>query len=241
MKKTDINPFVKWFVFWAFLLIIAPESGFCLDFPEKGSDPKAALKETVVPLSELAGWKCWGQGESLDLGTQYCLKEAPVTKGVMIVSPKVYGDSVVVKFRTLALTSATVFVVMLSVADPGDPTTLTLPEDYDGDNAMWTSQKPGYFFAFKNAPHGVTPFVRKNPNAVKPLITAPADKMIPGQYYDVEVGQLGRRLYLKIDGEMIFETEDPEPLQGGHIALRLRGVAGFQAACLIKDFRIYTR
>lgn len=241
MKKKGTNSLVKGIVLSILLLASAPGSGLRAENSPKNADPKAALEETVVTLSELAGWKCWGQGESLDLGNQYCLKEAPRTKGVMIVSPKVYGDTVVVKFRALALTASTVFVVMLSVADPDDPTILTLPEDYDGDNAMWTNRKAGYFFAFKNAPHGVTPFVRRNPNAVKPLVTAPADKIIPGHYYDVEAGQLGQRLYLKIDGETIFETEDPEPLRGGHIALRLRGVAGFQAACLIKDFRIYTR
>lgn len=240
MKKNNIS-FVTGLMFLFAILLSALGCGPQGDTLKKEADPTATLSETIVPLKELAGWTFWGAGESLDLGSQYCLKEAPQTKGVMIVSPKVYGDSVVVKLRTLALTSSTVFVVMLSVADPDDPTQLTLPEDYDGDNAMWTGEKSGYFFAFKNAPHGVTPFVRKNPNAVKPLVTAPADEIVAGRYYDVEVGQLGSRLYLKIDGKTIFETEDSDPLRGGHVALRLRGVAGFQAACLVKDFRIYTR
>jgi hypothetical protein len=43
-----------------------------------------------------------------------------------------------------------------------------------------------------------------------------------------------------VDGEKIVETEDESMLPGGHMAFRIRGTAGFKAACLIRDLEIYS-
>lgn len=93
----------------------------------------------------------------------------------------------------------------------------------------------------KNAPHDVTPFVRKNPKAQQPLIAAKENSMIAGIYYEIEVGKMEGKLWLSIDGKKIFKTVDANPLGGGHIALRLRGTAGFSAGCLIKDLTISSK
>jgi hypothetical protein len=80
--------------------------------------------------------------------------------------------------------------------------------------------------------------VRKNPGSGEELISAAENVMIAGFYYDIEVGREEEKLWLSIDGRKTFEVNDEDPLPGGHIAIRLRGTAGFKAGCLIKDMEI---
>ena len=80
--------------------------------------------------------------------------------------------------------------------------------------------------------------MRKSPYKGESLGSAKENLMIAGVYYDVEVGKYQGKLWLAIDGKKVFETEDKEPLKGGHLALRIRGTAGFKAGCLIKDLEV---
>ena len=191
-----------------------------------------------ISTAELMNWTLLGEGEVGSLGEQVSLQEADISKGIMLVSPKIYGDNVIVKYKVLALTSATVIVTMLSVSDTGASEDLTIPENYDGNIGIWSNEKENYFFAFKNAPHNRTPFVRKNPGSGEELISAAENVMIAGFYYDIEVGREKDKLWLSIDGRKTFEVKDEAPLSGGHIAIRLRGTAGFKAGCLIKEMEI---
>jgi hypothetical protein len=150
----------------------------------------------------------------------------------------VYENDVIVRYRVLALTSPTVLVALLSISDQGESNELTVPGDFDGSLGLFVREKENYFFAFKNGPHNVTPFVRKSPSTGESLGTANENSMIAGVYYHVEVGKQQGKLWLTVDGKKLFETEDPDPLAGGHIALRIRGTAGFKAGCLIKDLEI---
>jgi len=59
-------------------------------------------------------------------------------------------------------------VALLSVSDVGDSDKLTVPEDFDGSLGLFTKENEDYFFAFKNGPHNVTPFVRKSPERKTP-------------------------------------------------------------------------
>lgn len=128
---------------------------------------------------------------------------------------------------------------MVSISDLGESENLTIPDDYDGGMGLFASEKENYFFAFKNAPHSNnTPFVRKFPNASGNLGSADESNMIAGIYYDIEIGKYQGKLWLAVNGEKLFEVEDENPLQGGHVALRIRGTAGFKAGCLIKDLEI---
>lgn len=224
MKKNIIMQLVIW-------VMIIPV------FSQQSED---SWQKETISTQELLKWEFLGQGELSTWGDQLAFAEAEQTKGVTLLSPKTYGDHVKIEYKVLALTPATVIVVMLSASDVGEIRELTIPSGYDGSIGLWSSQKENYFFAFKNAPHDVTPFVRKNPNADEVLGKSVENKMIAGVYYQVEVGWKKDKLWLVIDGQQVFETTDPDPLTGGHIALRLRGTAGFRAACLIKDFTIYS-
>jgi hypothetical protein len=198
--------------------------------------------EIEVSPEELVNWKLLGEGQVFNIfNGQTCLMEADTTQGVMLMGPDYYGENVVVKYKALALTPASVFVTMLSTTDTTSEQTLTIPEEYDGSMGLLTQDIANYFFAFKNEPHGANPFIMKNPGSVQESSAAQSDGMVAGVYYDIEVGRIGEKVWLSIDGKKVVEMQDPQPLKGGHVIFRLRGTAGLKAACLIKEFKIYTK
>lgn len=199
------------------------------------------MEKNEISADELVNWNLVGKGRVMQHGTQISLQESDDSKGIMLVSPDAYGDDIVVRYKVLALTPATVLVALLSASDEGATADLTIPEDFDGSLGLFTGEKENYFIAFKNAPHNVTPFIRKSPYAGETLGSAVKNSMIAGVYYEIEVGKRGKKLWLSVDGKKIIKTEDPEPLGGGHLALRIRGTAGFKAGCLIKDLEILSR
>jgi hypothetical protein len=118
---------------------------------------------------------------------------------------------------------------------------LSIPGDYNGAMSLWVNEKDNYFYAFKNASHAYPPFIRKYPvPGGDALAIAEENLMLPGKYYAIELGRIGNKLWLKIDGKKVLETVDESMLPGGHIAFRVRGTAGFKAACLIKDLEIFS-
>lgn len=203
-----------------------------------GQTNNFGLKKTSVNSKELLNWTVLGEGKVELYGSQVAMQESDNSKGIMLVSPEDYSKDVIVRYKVMALTPASVLVALLSVSDVGESDKLTIPEDYDGSLGLFTYEKENYFFAFKNGPHNVTPFVKKSPNDTAIFGSATENTMIAGVYYNVEVGQYQGKLWLTVDGKKLFETEDKEPLNSGHIALRIRGTAGFKAGCLIKDMEI---
>lgn len=223
-----MNKMKKWNLIFTILLIAVGVSAQSNDYE---------LTKFKVSPDELLNWAVMGKGKVEKSGSQVAMQESDDSKGIMLVSPDVYDNDVVVRYKVMALTPATVLVALLSVSDVGDSDKLTVPEDFDGSLGLFTGEKENYFFAFKNGPHNVTPFVRKSPGG-KTLGSASKNTMIAGVHYDIEVGKYEGKLWLKVDGEKLFETTDPAPLKGGHIALRIRGTAGFRAGCLIKDLEV---
>lgn len=118
-----------------------------------------------------------GKGKVEKSGSQVAMQESDDSKGIMLVSPNVYDNDVVVRYKVMALTPATVLVALLSVSDLGESEQLTVPANYDGSLRLFTAEKENYFFAFKNGPHNVTPFVRKSPER-KTLGSASENTMI---------------------------------------------------------------
>jgi hypothetical protein len=45
-------------------------------------------------------------------------------------------------------------------------------------------------------------------------------------------------MWLRINDELIFEGKDADPLAGGHLAFRLRGISGEPASCLIRNLTV---
>jgi hypothetical protein len=215
------------------IIILSLAVGFA-----RGQSNDCGLMKTTVSSNELSNWIVLGKGKVEKSGSQIAMQESDDSKGIMLLSPDVYDNDVIVRFKAMALTPATVFVAVLAASDEGESEDLTIPDDYDGNFNFWTKERENYVFAFKNGPHNVTPFVKRSPNAKTALGSASENKMIAGVYYDIEVGKYQEKLWLAIDGEKVFEVEDKKPLERGHVALRIRGTAGFRAGCLIKDLVI---
>lgn len=196
-----------------------------------------------IANDELLNWKLLGIGKVSKIpGDQICLEEGDNSNGVMLLSPASYEKNIVLKYNILALTPATVFVSVLSAGGLGNDDQLAIPENYDGSMGFWVNQSDNYFFAFKNDTHNSTPYVAKNPSFRMLDSSAVEDKMVAGIYYNVEVGKMGNKLWLKIDGEKLFEATDQEPIdKGGRVSFRFRGTAGQKAIGLIKDVVIYQK
>lgn len=197
-------------------------------------------KNSVKQLEE---WTFYGMGiKKLEGHGQYLLKEDPIeSKGVGLVSPQSYSTDVVMRYKVMALTPATVLVAILSASDRGESSSLNLPENYDGTIKFWSGGCDNYFFAFHNAAHNWPPFVRRFDEKRTMLDVAKKNVMHVGKYYAIEAGRKGDLIWLKIDGKTILKHKDPKPYSGGHLGIRIRGTAGEYAACLIKDLEIVTK
>lgn len=204
------------------------------------TDNPLSWKEQKVSAEALIKWKFLGKGKAFNiLNGQTCLSEAEDSQGVMLMSPDVYGD-VILKYKVLALTPATVLVTILSASDVSEKNTLTIPSDYTGGMKLLNDESRNYFLAYKNAPHAANPFILKNPGSAKSANAVKPDLMVAGVYYDVEIAKSGRTISMRIDGKEMVSMQDDAPLGKGHILFRIRGTASLTASCLIRDLRILT-
>ena len=165
--------------------------------------PTILLGQKKYSASDLKEWSFYGKGTTGIWGTQFYMKEdTQDTKGVMIVSPDSFNENIVLKYEVLTLTPSTVCVAILSATSDGEK--LEIPADYDGAMSLWIKKNQNYFMAFRNAPHGVTPFIRKYPEtngSDGTLVSAKKNVLSCGDYHQIEVGRKGDLLWLKIDGK----------------------------------------
>jgi len=186
-------------------------------------------------------WEFVGDGFTSTVDDAVLISEFPGSKGVMLVSPSAYGNEITVRFKVMPLNPESVLVAMLSTSDAGPATTLTFPNDYDGNISTLLEQVDCYFFAFHNAAHKRTPFVRKHPfikGESKDLDAAEANIMTT-QWQQVELTTSAQgAVKMKVDGQAVLNTVDGEPLPGGKILFRLRGTKTHTATALIKDLEI---
>ena len=226
---------------WAVLLFVVLSTSTHAQQQSKSSLDLEKYNKEIVSSQDLAGWDFWGMGKAFESGGgSFCLTENDSTVGAVLISPESYVGDVIVRYKTLALTSAAVLVFMHSASDVGSDK-LTIPADYNGNMGIWTSEKDNYFHAFRNEAHNFPPFIRKYPVPGEDAIGMASENiMLPGVFYSMEIGRIGNRLWLSVDGQKIIETADESILSGGHLVFRVRGTAGFKAACLIKEVVIYS-
>jgi hypothetical protein len=62
--------------------------------------------------------------------------------------------------------------------------------------------------------------------------------MITGMFSTIEAGRHEDKVWLKVNGESIFEGRDTNPLDSGHLAFRIRGLSEEPASCLIRNVTI---
>lgn len=188
--------------------------------------------------ADLGAWTLLGQGERTVEDGETHLAETPDSKGVMLVSPEPFGPHAVLAFDVLPANADSVLVAILHLADPGDPATLTVPPGYDGGAAWIQQQQQNYFFAFHNAAHDRTPFVHRfSPQDAHSglLDELGRNVMADGVWSRIEAGCLDGTLYLRVNGETVVLARDLDPLQGGHLALRIRGTQTGLAACRFRN------
>jgi len=103
----------------------------------------------------------------------------------------------------------------------------------------WTSGNvANYLAAFHTGFHQPNAYIRRNPGNA--LVCEAKDAAVTEDWYEVELGRNGARLWLKVNGVTVCEGEDksPEPLGGGAVGFRLRGPGDGTYSCLIKNVRI---
>lgn len=192
---------------------------------------------------DLLKWEKWGQGIVANGShQQLIMSEKEGSKGIMIVSPEIYKNDVILSYNVMTLRAATVLIVAF-LAHNTTNFDLNLPEEYDGNVKYLFENVSMYMFAFHNAPHNKAgPFIRKYPEPAKePLIKSERRYVHSGVYTSVELGRINNKIYLNIDGQKVLETVDPDVYEGGKIILRIRGTAHETASCLIKNVKIYTK
>ncbi len=198
------------------------------------------LQAEEIPTQTIAeNWTSYGMGIVRYQNRMVFMQEAEETKGVGVMSPEAYGTHVVLRFELMPMTPASVCVAMLSASNQDDGS-LEIPQDYDGGIGMWTRDSNNYFFAFHNMAHDTMPFIRRFQPEFTQFAIAENNVMQAGKFHTVEVGRNGARLWLEVDGVRLLEAEDPDPLPGGHIGFRIRGINGMQAACLIRNVSVLT-
>ncbi|MEX2574524.1 MAG: hypothetical protein WD317_09515 [Balneolaceae bacterium] len=207
--------------------------------PERGFENK---NEEVISVGELMTWNRRGDGyfgNFMDQALQ--LTEDPHSSGIMLISPESYGTEFVLTYDVMTLQPATVLVNMLSASNGDGSGRLDVPPGFNGDLSEWTEGATDYFFAFHNAPHMRYPFLlQRSPEGVSQLGEADRNYMETGQWHQVEAGRNGNRLWLTIDGTTVLNTTDSDPIDGGHIAFRIRGTGAEHASCLIRNVTIQT-
>ncbi len=209
------------------------KTGFLLLLLLQGLLP-ALWAQQDIPARDLVQWNKWGEGTCIELQDGVLMQEGETSKGLMLVSPANFPDAFVLRFSMVALTSSTVMVTVLQAADTGNAHTLTIPGNYDGSMGIWNTEKRSYFVAFRNAPHGATPYIGKQPGLG--MVKAPVpDDLLPGKKMMVEVGVQSNRVWLKVDGKVLVDSPEKKTYPGGRFAFRIRGLPGLPAACLLRE------
>jgi hypothetical protein len=205
-----------------FAALISAGMGLHAQQTEDTLDLNSYTKEHVRS-QDLLEWDFRGMGKAFDSGGgQFCLSENDSTLGAVLISPESYRGDVVIRYKTFALTTSTVLVFMHSISDLDSEDKLSIPENYNGNMGLWVTGKDNYFYAFRNAAHAYPPFIRRYPvPGNDALVIAKENFMLPGVYYSIEIGRVGKLLWLSVDGKKIIETEEKSILPGGHIAFRM--------------------
>ncbi|HEC42281.1 MAG TPA: hypothetical protein ENI20_05585 [Bacteroides sp.] len=194
-----------------------------------------------ISADDLLNWDLYGHGRITRSGQQIYLGETEGSLGVMLTSPKKYGNEVVVSYDVMTLQGAGVLVAMMSLQN--EPSGgLSLDSEFVGSLSVIRESAKFYMIAFRDAPHNRFPFINRYPdNGNNPLVEAETWYMHPGIYYHIDVGVEKDRIWLAINGEKIIETTDSDPLGEGHFSFRIRGTAGELGSCLIRNVKIYTK
>lgn len=201
-----------------------------------------AQAQTVKKYSpkDLESWKSLGDGRAYVTHGQLMMEEIEGSAGFMIFSPEKYED-LVLRYEVMTMNPATVLVAILNASNIGESTDLTIGVDNRGSFGFWTKEIEDYMFGFRVMAHNSTPFLRKHPapeGESSGIALAERNVIHSGWRHTVECGKKGAKLWLKIDGEILFEVKDKKPLGAGQIAIRVRGTGSDLGKSMIRNLEI---
>ncbi|WP_394749004.1 hypothetical protein [Spongiimicrobium salis] len=204
----------------------------------------SAIGEKISP-EELGSWPTLDKGKTSIQGDQLIMEEIAGADGYFLISPKPYPADIILNYKVKALSSSSVNIVLFNVSDAGATEALSLPPEGTKGQEFWTwrTQKEHYNLTFNNLSHGNTPFFFKNlsPYHRGFYHRSPSNIMETQQWYDVEIGKQGSKLWFKLNDHLIFEETDHNALTGGHLIFRISGTTGKKltlAKIALKDLRI---
>ncbi len=193
---------------------------------EKGVD---SLIAENVKLEEMVNWSSLDKGKMTVKDDQLIMEEISGADGFFVISPKSYEGDLVLNYQAKALSESSVMIVLFSASDQDNYSGLKLPASQSQESLRkWRANMSHYNMTFNNRSHNYTPFMYKNVNALERgfYLRKSENIMSTERWYDIEVGNVAGRLWLKIDGELVFDHQDPQPLNGGHLIFRISGTNG---------------
>jgi len=188
------------------------------------------MKEEKISATELASWEALDKGQATTNGDHLIVEELEGADGYFLVSPKSYEGNVIIKYQVKAISQSAVLIVLFSASNSAEGLSLSLPASDASPREYWDwrSDMKHYNVTFNNSSHGIKPFMYKNLNALERgfHLRKSENVVVPGKWYDVEIGKVDGHTWLKIDGAYVFDHEDLQPLSGGHVIFRISGTTG---------------
>lgn len=187
-------------------------------------------QESFSP-TDLANWETYGIGKTTVRNGELIVEETDGSDGFFLISPKSYTGDITMTYKVKAMSESAVQIVLFSASDQGESLALTAPSSNDltpREVWTWRTTLEHYNLTFNNKSHGIKPFFFKNvsPQEKGFRLDQAENVMVPGEWYDVKISKKGTLIIFTLNGKIIFEVEDPEPLTGGHVMLRISGTNG---------------
>lgn len=194
-----------------------------------------------IPVNELATWSLYGIGEvAKSEDNVLTLREGKGSKGVVLLSPSSTPRDVILRYKARPNQFEGILLALLSASalDGGE---ITTPKDYDGAMNFWNgpeSKTANFLFGFHTNFHQPMAFLYRNPGGVD--LSKTTNPALEQKWYDVEAGRNGAKVWLKIDGKTVLESDAPENAQvpAGRLGFRLRGPGDGSFSCEIKDVTV---
>jgi lysophospholipase L1-like esterase len=194
-----------------------------------------------VPVSDLAQWPIFGAGTvAATQENLIVLTEGKDSEGVVLLSPEEFPANIVLRFKIRPNQFEGVLMAMLC-ASPLQGDAISVPEGYKGAMGFWNGPKAevrNFLFAFHTGYHQPMAFLNRNPG--EGGLNRHTDPAAEQRWYEVEVGRRESRVWLKIDGEVALESNEPgnARLPAGRVGFRLRGPGDGSFFATIKDVKL---
>ncbi|WP_147405127.1 hypothetical protein [Aquimarina sp. AD10] len=183
--------------------------------------------EEKINPQQLSEWTTLGKGKTSIKNEEFVFEEINDSDGFFVVSPINYEGDIILKYKIKAMSDSSVLITLFSASDSQNDTTLTFPAKNakPEDIWKWRSAMNHYNLTFNNKSHGYTPFFYKNITSLERGFHIRKEDNItaPYQWVSVEIGRVKDRVWFSLNGDIVFEQTDTDPLKGGHVLFRISG------------------